>query len=133
MAIILDSDVIIAGERGSLDLEGWLASLPGEQFEVAAITVAELWHGVERATAADRVKRRQYVENALAKLQIGPYTEQTAREHARVWAELESMGRMIGDYDLIIAATAQERGSAVATFNVRHFSAVKGLKVIEPK
>ena len=40
---------------------------------------------------------------------------------------------MIDDYDLIIAATALERGSAVATFNVRHFSAVKGLKVIEPK
>jgi tRNA(fMet)-specific endonuclease VapC len=133
MAIIIDADVIIAGERGSLDLEGWLVSYPNEQFEIAAITVAELWHGVERATAAHRVKRRQYIENALAKLQIIPYTEQTALEHARLWAKLESVGRMIGDYDLVVAATALERGSAVATFNVRHFSAVKGLKVIEPK
>jgi predicted nucleic acid-binding protein len=40
---------------------------------------------------------------------------------------------MIGYHDLIVAATALERGSAVATFNVRHFSVVKGLKVIEPK
>jgi tRNA(fMet)-specific endonuclease VapC len=133
MAIILDSDVIIAGERGSLDLEQWLASQSGEQVEVAAITVAEVWHGVERATLAHRAKRRQYIENVLAKLPIIPYTEQTAREHARLWANLESSGRMIDDYDLIIAATALERGSAVATFNVRHFSAVKGLKVIEPK
>jgi predicted nucleic acid-binding protein len=39
---------------------------------------------------------------------------------------------MIGDYDLIIAATALERGSDVATFNKRHFAVVKGLKVIEP-
>jgi predicted nucleic acid-binding protein len=133
MAIILDSDVIIAGERGSLDLERWLASQSGEQVEVAAITVAEVWHGVERATPAYRAKRRLYIENILAKLPIIPYTEQTAREHARLWANLESSGRMIGDYDLIVAATAIERGSAVATFNVRHFSAVKGLKVIEPK
>ena len=133
MAIILDTDVIIAGERGSLDLEGWLVSHPGEQFEVAAITVAELWYGVERATATHRAKRRLYIENALAKLQIVPYTGQTAREHARLWARLESVGRMIGDYDLIVAATALERGSAVATFNVRHFSVVKGLKIIEPK
>jgi predicted nucleic acid-binding protein len=88
---------------------------------------------VERATLAHRAKRRLYIENVLAKLPIIPYTEQTAREHARLWANLESSGRMIDDYDLIVAATALERGSAVATFNVRHFSAVKGLKVIEPK
>ncbi len=50
MAIILDADVIIRGEKGTFDLAGWLASQPQEEFEVAAITLAELWHGVERAT-----------------------------------------------------------------------------------
>ena len=40
---------------------------------------------------------------------------------------------MIGGYDLIVAATALERGSAVATFNKRHFEVVPGLKVIEPR
>jgi predicted nucleic acid-binding protein len=132
MAIILDSSVIIGGERGTLDLEQWIISQPDEQFEVAAVTVAELWHGVERATAAHRAKRQAYIENALAAVKIIPYTEQTARIHARIWAKLESKGRMIGDYDLIIAATALERGSDVATLNKRHFSVVKGLKVIDP-
>jgi tRNA(fMet)-specific endonuclease VapC len=61
-----------------------------------------------------------------------PYTEATAMEHARLWAELESSGNMIGYYDLIVAATALEHGSAVATFNRRHFSQVTGLKVIVP-
>jgi predicted nucleic acid-binding protein len=85
MGIILDSDVIIAGERGTLDLERWLISQPGEQFEVAAITVAELWHGVERATTAHRAKRQAYIEKSLAAVRVIPYTEQTAREHARLW------------------------------------------------
>ena len=40
---------------------------------------------------------------------------------------------MIGYYDLIVAATALEHGSAVATFNERHFSEVRGLKVIKPR
>jgi tRNA(fMet)-specific endonuclease VapC len=132
MAIILDSGVIIGGERGTLDLERWMALQPSEEFEVAAVTVAELWHGVERATAKHRMKRQTYVENALAVVRIIPYTEQTARIHARLWAQLESSGRKIGAYDLIIAATALERGSDVATFNKRHFSVVKGLNVIEP-
>jgi tRNA(fMet)-specific endonuclease VapC len=133
MAIILDADVIIRGEKGTFDFKSWVAALPNDQFEIAAITVAELWHGVERAAAAQKVKRQQYLQAILNSLPIVPYTEQTAYEHARIWAELESSGKMIGFYDVIVAATAMERGSEVATFNKRHFSLVNGLKVVEPK
>ncbi len=133
MAIILDADVIIRGEKGTFDLSGWLGSRPDELFEVAAITVAELWHGVERAAGAHRTHRRQYLQALLVPLPIVPYTEQTAREHARIWAELEAAGNMIGAYDVIVAATALERGSQVATFNRRHFQRVRGLNVVEPR
>jgi len=132
MAIILDADVIIRGEKGTFDLRGWVASRPDDAFEVAAITVAELWHGVERAAGAHRAKRQQYLKAILASLPVIPYTEQTAYEHARIWAELQSSGKMIGFYDVIVAATALERGSDVATFNERHFTQIKGLTVIEP-
>ncbi len=133
MAIILDADVIIRGEKGTFDLQQWVSAQPDEQFEVAAVTVAELWHGLERATGTRRAKRRQYLQTVLASLPVIPYTEQTACEHARIWAELESSGRMIGYYDLIVAATALERGSEVATFNQRHFAQVRRLTVIKPK
>jgi tRNA(fMet)-specific endonuclease VapC len=133
MAIILDADVIIRGEQGTFDLQRWVAARPDEQFEVAAITVAELGHGVEWATGTHRTKRLQYLQTILASLPVIPYTEQTACDHARIWAELETSGKMIGYYDLIVAATALERGSEVATFNQRHFAQVKGLTVIEPK
>lgn len=66
-------------------------------------------------------------------LPVVPYTEVTALEHARLWAELESSGRMIGYYDLIVAATALENGIAVATFNQRHFGQVPGLDVVQPR
>jgi tRNA(fMet)-specific endonuclease VapC len=133
MAIILDADVIISGEKGVFDLQGWLASRAEDQFELAAITIAELWHGVERASAGQKEQRQRYLEAVIAALPVIPYTEQTAYHHARIWARLESAGKTIGSYDLIVAATAFERGSTVATFNKRHFSQVKGLAVIEPK
>ncbi|MBM3878106.1 MAG: type II toxin-antitoxin system VapC family toxin [Verrucomicrobia bacterium] len=133
MAIILDADVIIRGEKGAFDLKAWLESRPDDLFEVAAITVAELWHGVERADVVRRTRRQQYLQGVLAPLPIVPYTEQTAHKHAWVWAALEAAGKTIGSYDLIVAATALERGSEVATFNKRHFEAVPGLKVIEPQ
>jgi predicted nucleic acid-binding protein len=65
-------------------------------------------------------------------LPIIPYTEHTAYEHARIWAELEASGKMIGFYDLIVGATALERSSQVATFNTRHFAQIRGLGVIQP-
>ncbi len=132
MAIVLDADVIIKGEKGNFDLRRWLASQKDQELEIAAVTVAELWHGVERATVPYRARRERYVQTIVGGLSILPYTEVTALEHARIWAALEASGKMIGYYDLIVAATAVEHGSAVATFNHRHFSQVSGLKVIEP-
>src|SRR5207253_7394094 len=102
-------------------------------FERQSIISARVWIGVELAAELHTSKRRIYLHTILAALPIVPYTEQTALEHARIWAELESVGKMIGSYDLIVAATALERGSHVATFNQRHFAPVKGLKVIEPR
>jgi len=55
-------------------------------------------------------------------------SEQTAYKHAR----MEVSERMIGFYDLN-GATALERGTHVAMFNIRHFGQIKGLSVIEPK
>ena len=133
MAIILDTDVLVQGERGTFDLEDWLASRPNDEFEVAGITVAELWHGVERATGAHRAARELYVRAVLQTFPIIPYTEQTAYVHARIRAELEADGKMIGFYDLIVGATALERSSQVATFNKRHFAQIKDLGIIEPK
>jgi predicted nucleic acid-binding protein len=133
MAIILDADVIIKGEKGNFDLIAWLDSQTGQDLEIAAITVAELWHGIERATASHRAKRERYLRTIVERLEPIPYTEITALIHARLWAKLESSGNMIGPHDLILASAALERDGAVATFNKRHFNLVPGLSVIEPK
>jgi predicted nucleic acid-binding protein len=88
------------------------------------------WNEQQCPTGA---RRQRYLRTILESLPVIADTEQTAYEHARIWAELESSGKMIGFYDLIVGATALERGSEVATFNRRHFSQIAGLKVIEPK
>ncbi|MBV9341075.1 MAG: PIN domain-containing protein [Acidobacteria bacterium] len=131
--IIVDADVIIGGEKGTFDLRKWVKSRANDHFEIAAITVAELWQGVERTAGTHKVTRERFLRTMLELLPVIPYTELTAYEHARIWAFLESSGKMIGFYDLIVAATALERGSTVATFNRRHFGQVPGLTVIEPR
>lgn len=119
MAIILDADVVIRGEKGTFDLKSWVMSRSNDRFEIA--------------TGAHKLTRQRYLNAVLESLPIIPYTEQTAYEHARIWTKLVVSGRMIGYYDLIVGATALERGSGVATFNRRHFGRIRGLNVIEPK
>jgi tRNA(fMet)-specific endonuclease VapC len=94
--------------------------------------VAGLWQGVERATGTHKANRERFLRTILELLPIIPYTELTALEHARIWTAFESSGAMIGSYDLIVAATALERGSEVA-LQSQAFCPNTGLRVVEPK
>jgi tRNA(fMet)-specific endonuclease VapC len=133
MELILDSSVLIEAERGNFSLKTWLRSLPPTHIYLPAIVAAELLHGLERATAKHKLKRQNFLDSVLARTPILDYTMSTAKIHAKLWAEMERKGKMIGYYDLIIAATALEHGSTVATFNRRHFIAVPDLQIITPE
>jgi len=62
-------------------------------------------------------RRERYLKALVHVLPIIPYTEQIAYEHARIWAVLQESGMMIGYYDLIVGATATQRGRTAASFN----------------
>jgi hypothetical protein len=52
-------------------MEKWAAGARiGERFEIAAITVAELWHGVERATGMRKAIRERYLKTILELMPI---------------------------------------------------------------
>ena len=134
MTIFLDADVIIGGEKQRFDLQQWLSKNSTESFALAATTVAELWHGVERATNEKQRKlRRSYLDSLFTVLPIIPYSHSTAIVHARLWAMLDKRGEMIGYYDLILSAAAVEHDCAIATFNEKHFARIPNLKVFVPK
>jgi predicted nucleic acid-binding protein len=79
MAIIIDGDVIICGEKGTFDLGKWLRTNSEEQFQIAAITVAELWHGIERATGPHKHTRASYLQAVVERLPILPLTRSKPR------------------------------------------------------
>lgn len=132
MGVLIDADVLIEAERRTFDFDGWIARQHPVMFKLAAITVSELQHGVERAAGSHRIKRERFFQSIFPAFEKLPFTFETALIHAKLWAMLESSGQMIGPHDLILAATALQSGDAVATFNTRHFSVVPGLKVISP-
>ncbi len=132
MAFLIDADVIIQAERKALDLDAWLRAHPDEEIKLAAITVAELWRSVERATGVRRTRRQKFLQKALLAFDIAPYSEIAAMQHARLWADMEATGQRVSPHDLMLAATALECGAAVVTFNARRFAGFPGLTVLKP-
>lgn len=132
MGLILDTSILIAEERGKFDMPGFLGQWAASQPILTAITASELLHGVERAHDGQRrARRRQHVEQILASVGVQAFDLLQARCHARIWAELETRGQMIGAHDLLIAATGLALGHEVATLNAGEFQRVTGLRVVD--
>ena len=101
--VILDTGVLIAIERGRLDVDTVLGL---DDAAIAAITAMELLVGVERADTAHRQARAVRVEAILSSLPVEPYTVGIARVHARLAAAAMAKGRPRSANDMVIAATA---------------------------
>jgi tRNA(fMet)-specific endonuclease VapC len=130
MGTLIDSSVLIAAERGKLDLEARLVERGEEPVAIAAITASELLHGVHRAkTPAQRGRREAYVERLLGVLTVVPFDLVVARIHASIWSKLAARGKLVGAHDLLIASTALAMGYEVATRDERSYPRIPGLAV----
>lgn len=130
MAALIDSSVLIAVERGQLDIDVIGARFADEDVALSAVTASELLHGIHRArTPAQRHRRQAFVEGLLAQLPVIPFDLTVARLHASLWAGLAARGIAVGERDLMIGATAISGGYCVATRDERSFPRIPGLKV----
>jgi len=95
---------------------------------VSSITVAELEFGVQKSQFPSQ--NQQALEQFLLPLMILDFDHEAARAYGKLRAWLETRGKTIGALDMLIATHALSKGLPLATNNVREFSRVPGLKVI---
>lgn len=130
MAVLIDSSIMIAYERGQLDLPAQVATREAEEIYLSVISASELLHGVQRATdPAVRARRLAFVEATLARLPALEIDLNVARAHAALWSNLAQQGAIIGVHDSWIAATCIALNLTLVTANVREFNCVPGLRV----
>lgn len=102
-------------------------SLHGAQVMLSSISVYELFWGIEKNQSGKRNERA--LENFIAPLEVIDFTEDDARQTARIRAELQRAGTPIGPYDLQIAGIALNHGLTLVTNNTKEFERVKGLRL----
>lgn len=133
MAILIDTSVFIAAERRGLPTEQAISFVGSEEVVISSITASELLFGVHRAdTVARRAHREAFVEAILGAVLILPVDLHVARVHARLSAQLASLGQPVGAHDLLIGATAMAHNAAVLTANPRDFQRLPGLVIRQP-
>jgi tRNA(fMet)-specific endonuclease VapC len=130
VASLIDSSVLIDIERGRVGLGVLLEGRGDRGVAMAAITAAELLHGVHRLRASKRKTRAEaVVETLLSWIPVIPFDLICARAHARLGAELARRGITVGTHDLMIGATALARGFSIVTRDQRGFSRIPGLEI----
>jgi predicted nucleic acid-binding protein len=127
--LILDTNVLIAYERGTIDR----TALDNDELAVAATTVAEYRVGIELADTAERAASRARALAAIqSAVEVLAYTDATAVQHARLIAHVRRTGTPRGAHDLIIAAHAAETGRAVLTRDLKAgFAGLPGVLAID--
>jgi tRNA(fMet)-specific endonuclease VapC len=96
------------------------------ELAVSSIVLHELWYGVAKSSRAEANARRLAAFLA-GPIDLVPFDDGDARTAGRLRASLESEGRPIGAYDLLIAGQALRRNLILVTANVREFRRVRGL------
>jgi tRNA(fMet)-specific endonuclease VapC len=128
---LVDTSVLIAAQRGELDLRRAIAADGEDAVAIATISASEFLHGPHRMTnAVARARVERQVEHLLAQLAAIDFDLEIARLHARLGADLAAKGTTIGAHDLIIAATALSLDYRIATRDKRSFPKIPGLDVV---
>ncbi|MFX0576125.1 PIN domain-containing protein [Nocardia nepalensis] len=129
-SLILDTRVLIAYERGTIDR----TLFDDDELAVAAVTVAEFRVGIELAdTQVRAAARSRRLDLLLADIDVLDYSKRTATHHAQLIAHARRAGMPRGAHDLIIAAHAAETGRTVVSLDAKaRFGELPGVTGIVP-
>ncbi|HTF08460.1 MAG TPA: PIN domain-containing protein [Asanoa sp.] len=127
--LILDTNLLIAYERGTIDR----SALDHDDLAIAAVTVAEYRVGIELADTVERTATRARALAAImSAVDVLAYTDATAAHHARLIAHIGRTGTPRGAHDLIIAAHAAETGRTLLTRDVEaRFAGLPGVLAVD--
>jgi len=121
--VIMDTDILSAVMRKNPLVLPKARSYISEygQFTFSIITLYEILRGIKVKGASKQaiVFDRFYKKNIIL-----PLTDEIVVKAAEIYADLRMRGELIGDADIMIAASALVHGLGVVTNNEDHFRRV---------
>lgn len=96
-------------------------------FTFSIITNFEILRGLNVKNAKRQITKFELIWSQSREINL---TDEIVKRAADIYADLYRKGQLVGDADILIAATALEYNLAVVTNNENHFSRISGLQVL---
>jgi tRNA(fMet)-specific endonuclease VapC len=128
MIYLLDSNVWVAILRQNCpQVAARYGATNSSDIRTCSVVVAELRYGCARS--ARPAVNRALVDALLAPVLSLPYDDAATDHFVTLRCHLESLGQVIGPYDMQIAAIALASGCTLVTHNTGEFSRIPGLVI----
>jgi tRNA(fMet)-specific endonuclease VapC len=116
---LLDTDWVIHYLNGHPEIVPRIQELSAEGIGLSLISLAELYEGMLYSRNPQRSE--EGLETFLRGVELVGIDDAITRVFGRERGRLRAQGKTVGDFDLLIGATALHHGVAVLTNNRRHF------------
>lgn len=90
------------------------------------VSIAEIYDGI--FGSRDPVKYEERFKEFLTGVTVIEIAEDVCKKFGELRNELRKKGKLIGDFDLLIASTALINNLTILTDNLEHYDKIKGLK-----
>ena len=97
---------------------------------VSEVTLAELTFGAYNSNDYERhIKEPEWLRETVTVLDISDVFDEYAQIRCALKRQKKTLDKEIGNFDILIGATALHYGLTVVTDNVKHFEPMPGVKV----
>lgn len=127
MKYLLDTNICIYLLNGNEVLEEKVREIGVFSIYISNVTLAELYFGAYNSRKVDaNLKRIDLFKNNLT---VYTDSDRSAEAFGRFKSKLRSEGRIIEDFDILIASIASANNCILVTNNTNHFERIEGLKI----
>jgi len=128
MKYLIDTDWAVNWLRGKDQVVKKLSHLQTEGLGLSVISLAELYAGIYRSK--NYLATKQGLDDFLGIATICYINEDVCQIFGKENAILRGEGKIIEDFDLLIASTCLYYDLTLLTNNVKHYSRIESLRIL---
>lgn len=125
MRYLLDTTACIALIRRTKQVVDKILSVGEDNCVVSEISIAELYYGAIKSGKQSHLNDVKLIMDLFEIVPIFP----SLKTYAQIKTDLESSGKRIDEFDLLIASSAIYNSMTLVSHNTKHFSRISGLKL----
>jgi tRNA(fMet)-specific endonuclease VapC len=127
VSFLIDTDWVIDHLHGVTHATQRLKELQPHGLGLSVVSAAELWEGAY--FSRDPKRSQEALEEFLSGVEILGIDEEICKRFGQLRGSMRKGGLRIGDFDLLIAATALRYNLTLLTNNRKHFEGIAGLPI----